>query len=161
MQIKELVASLEQTDSFADFAKRHPEHYLVHIFSSASEQASPPELGYYSKETDQITVFHTNPVQELPPEPVFKETGVLKALDLDTVQIGVEDAVEKAKAYTLEGYPNQIITKTISILQQKDVPVWNMTVITAAFSMINIRIDATNGKMLGRTMTSIMSLIRE
>jgi hypothetical protein len=151
------VKRLENSEAFQEFSRSNPHHYLVHAFSTGKEI----ELGYYGKESDKITVFKTNPVAMLPAEEVFKQQGVLEALNLDMVQLGLHEALERAEAERANAYPQHITTKSICILQQQDGPVWNITLVTATLQMINVKLSAQSGELHSRDMRSIMDLARE
>jgi hypothetical protein len=155
--VHDTVKRLENSDAFQEFSRSNPHHYLVHAFSTGKEI----ELGYYGKENDKITVFKTNPVTMLPAEEVFKQQGVLEALNLDMVQLGLHEALERAEAERADAYPRHTTTKSICILQQQDGPVWNITLVTATLQMINVKLSAQSGEVRSRDMRSIMDLARE
>ena len=100
-------------------------------------------------------------MQALPPEDVFKEQGALAQLDLSAVRIGFAQAIELAEKYRVQTYPHHPIMKMICVLQQQELPFWNMTLVTGTLQMINIRIDAVTGQLLSRSLHSIMDLAKE
>ena len=47
-----------------------------------------------------------------------------------------------------EKYNGEESTKKIIILQQFEAPTWNITYVTSAMNVLNVKIDATNGKII-------------
>jgi hypothetical protein len=152
--VHELVEKVEASQEF-----KLPEHVLVHVFSATGD-LGVAELGYYGAD-DKITVFRTNPISAMPPEEVFKEQGTLTKLDLSAVRIGLAQAGVKAEQYKQESYPHHMTMRMICILQQREQPEWNITIVTNTLHMINIKINAMTGELISRSMDSIMSLSRE
>lgn len=159
--VHEIVQRVEASPEFQEFSNANPHHYLAHVFATSAAEPGPMELGYYSKESDMITVFKTAPIAAMPPEEVFKESGTLRRLDLDAVLLGLAAAMERAEKERASAYPRHPAMKMICILQQQDVPVWNITIVTGTLQMINMKLSATNGELLSRSMQSIMGLVRE
>jgi hypothetical protein len=159
--VHDVVDKVESSAAFLAFNAENPHHYLVHAFSTAGAHIDPMELGYYGKEADKITVFKTDPLTRMPAEEVFKERGVLEALDLSLVKLGLTQALAKAEEYRHDAYPKHQTMKTICVLQQKQRPIWNMTIVTNTLNMINMRIDAQTGELISREMQSIMNLAKE
>jgi hypothetical protein len=157
MDVHDVVAKVESSPEFHEFKTQHPQHYLVHAFATTG----PLELGYYNKESDTITVFKSEPVAAMPPEDVFKQSGVLQRLDLARVKIGLQDALALAEKERLVAYPRHATMKTIAVLQQHDAPEWNITLVTATLQMINMKFNATTSELLSRSMQSIMDLARD
>jgi hypothetical protein len=53
----------------------------------------------------------------------------------------------------------EIVTKIIVLLQNIDGrPTWNLTLVTMAFSLLNVRIDAATGSVTGATKDSLFNL---
>ena len=164
--LKETIATLEQTEEFHEFETENPDHYLVHIFTTASLHESgtkiaPAELGYYGRSKDRITVFKTEPVKRMEEEEVFKEHGTLKKLLMENVQISVASAIDLAVKFQKESYPAHQAMRLICILQEQDRPVWNITIVTNTLQMANYKIDAADGTLLSKDMRSLMSLSKE
>ncbi|HLD42296.1 MAG TPA: hypothetical protein VJB06_04615, partial [archaeon] len=64
--------------------------------------------------------------------------------------IGICDAFRK------KNYPSENSIKTIIVLQNLSIgQVWNLTYLTSAFSTLNIKIDASNGKILKHTLVPL------
>ena len=157
--VHETVQRLEQSAAFRSFTNANPHHYLVHVFTTVSGKAAPLELGYYGN--DKITVFKTEPVAAMPPEDVFKEQGTLQKLDLGLVKLGLQEALERAEKERVINYPRHPTMKVICVLQQHNMPVWNLTLVTNTLQMINMKFSALTGELISRQIQSIMNLARE
>lgn len=117
------------------------------------------ELGYYSKKTDRIVVFETSPkIKKRPEEEAFKRKGSINRLDLNKVRISASQALKKCNELVSKKYSGQSITKKIIILQNIKSEVYNITLVSRGFNIINTRIDAENGKVTKHNMQSILSL---
>jgi len=133
-------------------------YVLAHVFFT---EKLGLEFGCYDEKNDKIVVFETNPVTMRPPEDVFKESGKLKALDMDKVAVGLHDARTLATAYLEEHYPQHPIQQEILVLQQAEHPVWNCTLVTKTLNMLNLKIDARSGDILHVGLHNIMDLRKD
>ncbi|MGV8162832.1 MAG: hypothetical protein ACP5N2_05880 [Candidatus Nanoarchaeia archaeon] len=150
---------LVNSDEFKEFKNSSDHFYLVHIYQMAGGQAkSSLEFGFYNSKTDKIVVFETNPIKQRPEEEVFKDGGTIHPLHLEKVKLSLEQGLTAAENTRKEKYPSEIIYKTISLLQNIDRQVWNITLISLSFNILNIRIDAESGELVDTSIHSIMSL---
>ncbi|MBR9700468.1 hypothetical protein GOV11_01220 [Candidatus Woesearchaeota archaeon] len=156
--IHELVETVEKSEPFKKFNKANPDHYLVHAFSHVKQDTGEVELGYYGKETDKITVFTTDPIESKPPEEVLKESGILRALDMKILKIGLTEAREIAEKHLKEKYSGQQASQEICILQQAEGPIWNITLVLASLNMLNLKIQADSGKITHEDLKNILDL---
>ena len=80
---------------------------------------------------------------------VFKHPDhTVAELDIETVNIEVDEALEVAQKLQEEKYPKSSPFKRIIILQNLEQgQVWNITYVTQNFKTLNIKIDAGNGKI--------------
>lgn len=158
--IHEQLSSLESSNEFKEFSLHNPDHYLVHVFCQVKGGRVVLEWGYYSEESDMIVVFETDPIKMRPPEKVFKEGGVLVPLSCEKVAVGFEQVREIAEACRRERYQDHPVQQELCILQQ-DPPVWNITLVFHTLNMLNLRIDAQEGKILHEDMRNILDLRAE
>lgn len=149
---------IEESPVFKEFKSAHPEAYLVHHFTMRKAGGLDEQVGYFDPETKQITTFSKEPVQLLGSDKSFSENEEIKPLNMKEVTVTFEDALKAAQEIMNEHYSAQNVTQEICILQHLDTQMWNMTLITNAFNMINIRIDAANGEVLSHEQRSIMDL---
>ena len=71
--------------------------------------------------------------------------------------------LKKTKEFTDKTYPNELINRTIAILQdlEKYGTVWNITHITHSFNTINMKLGAEDGRVLYNSIESLMGLIKK
>jgi hypothetical protein len=152
-------AKLTESELFADFMSQTGEFYLAHIYQMLGKDDSTSlEFGFYSKITDRIVVFETNPIRKRDEEEVFKEAETIMPLRLETVKISMDDALAISEKACKEKYPSEIVHKKIVLLQNIEQQVWNITLISLSFNIINIRIDAETGEVVNINIHSIMDL---
>jgi len=156
MNLKEIVKTVEQTQTFKDFKRQFPKAYLVHIFSMTKQ---PLQLGYYDEDSELITTFDvSNGVQKEQSAP-FREPDkkAIKALEITQVSFALEEAEEIASNIQKEKYPKEMIRETIIILQHLDVAqIFNVTFITHSFKTLNIKLDANTKQVLSHDLTNLI-----
>jgi len=159
MQLKLVIKKLEASSMFKKFKEKHPDFYLVHAFMMVEKGLSEWQIGYYSKKKDKIVVFDVGKeIQQNPESDVFKKGGSVKKVELDKVKMSFDDALELADKHIKKKYSAESVTKKIFILQKVDNLMWNVTFVTQAFNLINLKIDAATGKMFHDERTSILKL---
>jgi hypothetical protein len=166
MTLKDNVKKVESSKIFKDFIKANPDYFLAHCFAMLVEGEKEKdikwELGYYSEKTDKVVVFETTPnINMRPEEDAFKKDGTIKKLDIKKVKINVSKALKSCEELTTKKYPNRNITKKIIILQNLEKEIFNITLVTLSFDILNIRIDAATGEVLSDNIQSIMGLGRK
>ena len=159
MQLKPAIKRLESSSIFKKFKKSHPDFYLVHAFMMVEQGLSPWQIGYYSKKKDRIVVFDVgDKIEQSPESEVFKKGGSVKKIDMGKVKVGFDKALEMAEKHVKEKYGGEPVNKRFAILQNLERLCWNITFVTAAFNLINMKLDAATGKMFHDEKTSILKL---
>ena len=160
--LSEALEELEANPGYQSFKRDNHEYHLAHAFSMHKPGAAPDwQVGLYSPKTGKVVVFKTGPVEQLPAEEAFTKGEAVKRLDLALVTLDPERAEERALAVKEKERPGEIVTKVIVILQHLDRQVYNVTLVTAAFNILNVRVDAASGEVVSSQVRSIMSLRRE
>jgi len=159
--VHDTLVTVESSDLFLEFKKSHPKSYLVHAFSTGTmTQMMPIELGYY--EQDTIVVFHSDPIAQQPADKVFTDhEHALPQLDIDAVRVGLQDALVLAEKEQRKEYAAHQVVKVICVLQQKESPVWNMTLVTSTLHMLLLKLNAITGEVISRELQNLMSLKKE
>jgi len=165
MDFKHILRKIEVSREYKDFVNDNSDYYLVHVFTlTDSEHDNIWQIGYYSKETDKIIVFEhniDNPSEIIvhPPAEALKKEEYIQPLSVEAVSVSKEDASVICKELLKEYYSREILSKSIFLLQ--NLPefgqVWNVTMVTHAFSVINAKIDASNGKILKHHKENLMN----
>jgi len=161
MDLKQTVKKVELSKAFKQFKKAHPDYFLVHCFAMVveGEKEYAWELGYYSEKTDKLVVFETKPeIKMRPEEDAFKKEGTIKKLELSKVKTSVAKVLKACDELVQKKYPGKSITKRIIILQNLDKQIYNLTLVTLSFDILNIRVDAVTGEVLSDNIQNIMNL---
>ncbi len=158
--ISQLIKKIEDSGVFKEWRKENREYYLVHAFLMIDPSIKQEwQIGYYSKKKDKIVTFCVNEnITKNPEEEVFKKSGIVKKLDLKKVKIPYEKALNIAERFQKEHYPAHKTEKKIIILQNLNEELWNLTFISKAFSTLNMKISAENGKIISHNLTNLFSL---
>ena len=161
MDIKEVVEHIESSDEFKKFIAENPDNYLVHLFSMMdAEHKDDWQVGYYSKKSDKITVleFNDKKITVMPAEEAFKEKNYIAPLNLDQVKITQDQAMDSVQKILKENYSAESLAKIIVLLQNlpEFKQIWNMTVITPTFNVINVKVNAITGEVIKHSKESLI-----
>jgi len=155
--MKEILTIVEKSDVFKQYKEENPDSYLVHYFSMQKKTEREEQIGYFSLKTKLVTTFSKEPAIAGSDEPASKD-DIVKELDISQVTVSLDDALKAAHEVMKENYSSQNVTQEICVLQNLGEQLWNLTLITSAFNMINIRVDAKTGDVIKHEQHSIMSL---
>ncbi|MCF7871514.1 hypothetical protein K9L97_00605 [Candidatus Woesearchaeota archaeon] len=159
MGVKESFEDLQCSEEFKSFLENESGFILAHAhLMKEFDKDADWEFGFYNASRDAMTVFETNPVVRTPEQEVFKKSGVLKELDLNLVEVDFDEAMRLCETVRKDKYSSELIAKYIVILQNLHKQLWNITLVTKSFGLINIRIDAKSGDIISSNMTSIGDL---
>jgi hypothetical protein len=157
MEIKELIAKLESSAEFKSWEEQNKDFYIVHIFYMTNH---PPQIGYYNEEVDKIITFDVgDKIVVNPTTEVFKEDKKkVNLLDVEKIKFDMPEIKEKVKAFKEENYPNEIIDKEMSILQEISGDfVYNITYFTKAFNTLNVKVNGISGEIMSHDLSSLVS----
>ena len=163
---KEIHEKLVKSDAYSKFQEENKGYYLAHGFvqlDSKYNAAKDWQVGFYSKENDNLAVFETNPPEFASFDEAFKEGGVISELKYDSEKfLRTTECLEKAKNLLTEKYIGEITMSVILILQViNNNPTYNLTFITQAFSMITIHVNALSGEITKEVKNSVLDLKKE
>ncbi len=159
MEFKQALNILKEKDEFKEFKKENPSYFVVHGFLTREDSSDEGwQIGFYSEENDNIVVFETEPVERLPEDDAFKKQGSINPLDVEKIKFNLEEALEKAEKIREKEYAGQTVTKKIVVLQKLEEQIWNITLVTASFNIINIRLNTETGDLVSKKIESIMKL---
>lgn len=163
MLLKVAVENIENSEVFKSFKEKNPEFYLAHAFTTIDNIQGNWLVGYYSKSKDKAVVFEADKeIKRHPEEDIFKEPDKkVEELDLKKVKISLEKALAKAENLKIEKYSAETVKKIIVILQKLETELYNLTLVTETFNMINVKIDANTGDVISESITSILGLKKD
>ena len=144
---------LIRSKEFKEWKKNSEDSYLADGFIMLNDNYKEKldnlewQIDFYSPKKDLMTSFFIkdkNISLEEKQKILKEEHEAIKELNLDKLKINLKDALAKIE----KKYPKDIPSKVIIILQDIHVPLWNITFLTNSFNMLNINIDAENGKII-------------
>jgi len=150
---------LIESDEFKKFQENEEGFFLAHasIIKEVGKNATW-EFGYYHAGRDRMVIFNTEPISRSSEQEVFKKGLTINPLDISKVKVTYEQAMQIAEKVRQEKYKGEPINKYIVILQNLHKQVWNVTLITSAFNIINIKIDAKTGEVISTNKHSVLDL---
>lgn len=164
-EFSKIIEELNNSEVFKKFEKENKGYCLAHGFIQLKEdftQKSIWQIGYYSKDKDNLAVFEVNPTKFVDFEDAFKKEGEIPELKNINAFLKTNDIIEKLKKHLKDKYSNQLPNSFILILQViNDVPLYNITTITSSFNMINTRFDAKSGEIISDKISSVLDLKKE
>ena len=155
---------------------------------TTSNPANEWLLSYYDKKDDSFTTFSSLGTQRAAREQAFKKGKSLPKLDAGAVHLVISKGIEIAEGVRTTNYKGEETSRIIAILQpltQNEIlagnesdggkgnrkskaapkasvcPVWNITYITTAYNVINVKIDAETGKVLSHRLSGVMDFMQK
>ncbi|MCA9477829.1 MAG: hypothetical protein KC535_01645 [Nanoarchaeota archaeon] len=162
VELNEALKEVLQSKEYESFSKEHQGYYLAHGFIQLEGDFSGKkswQIGFYSPENDNLGVFETQPVKFQPLQDAFKDGGTISQLQDPKDFIPTETAISKIKKLLEEKHSHEVPHSGLIIVQViNDIPVYNITIITAAFSMITTHINALTGELVKENKSSVLDL---
>ena len=163
MELKLALKKLQGTLDFKKWKQKNKTTYFSYAFKILQEMTSNDwQLGFYDKKKDKITTFIVkgDDIRISPPEEVFKKEDMnVNEIEISKINLAFDNVISKAIEFQQKNFPKDTSIKTIVILQNisKFGNVWNITYVTEAFNTLNMKIDASNGKVVEHNLSSIFS----
>ena len=167
MDLKPALKKLEESPSFRKWKQKNKSTYFSYAFKIPQEMGSDDwQLGFYNKKKDKITTFTIakGNVSIRAEEEIFKkERTKVNEIEIGKVKFTFTNALDKANEFQQKNFPKDRSIKTIAILQNIHGlgNIWNITYVTEAFNTLNMKIDASNGKVLEHNLASVFSFRKE
>ena len=152
---------LKSSVHFKEYIKKNPDNYLASCFQMGKSglQDASWQFDFYSMKSGKMTSFQMGKsIAVQKDQEIFSKGTYPKKLKLGLVKVEFNDAMSRAGTLIKKKLPNESINKEIVILQEMDdKAVWNITLLTSAFNIMNIRIDANSGDVIQEKCESILS----
>lgn len=165
MEIKQALEKLQESNEFKKWRDENKEDFMSYAFCQIDKDEGAWQIGYHNKTEDKITTFIVdNEIKIIADQEIFKKPeAVVNKLDLDKVKLSFSEIMEKVSDFQKKEYSKEIVKQKIVILQnlEKFGNVWNITLITMAFNMLNMKLSAEDGKILHHKISSILDLRKE
>lgn len=159
MLLKELRNLVESNDEYKTYRAHAPNALIAHVFINQKNNSEEWHLGYFDPDTKKITSFTTEPTVHISgSDAALSKTGDVPPLSWNELKVEFATAKASAEKIMKEHYSAHPGAQMISVLQTIDIPVWNLTIVTNTFHIVNIRIDAVTGQVLAHAQQSLMGL---
>jgi len=155
LDIKQAYAKLESSKEFKN------KGYLCSFFmmSSIKElEGQPWQIGFYSEKDDKITSYIVSDSVKIEnnDSKIFKDNNTkIYELKIDTIKTNIKKILKETNDL-IKKY-HETPSKIIIVLQKLEKAVWNISYITETFNLINIKIDASTGKIISENRSSLLS----
>lgn len=162
MDFKKIIKQIEASSEFKKWKKENPKAYLAHAFIMSDEKGNGEwQVGYFNPKDELMTtaIICDNKVDLKCCDEIFKKPETkIGELELDKVKIGYDDSCKIAEEFRKKEYKQELPLKTIAVLQNLEEHgiVWNLTYLTMKLNTLNIKIDASTGKIKHYELTSLM-----
>lgn len=163
MDLKNSFKKLLSSNIFKKWRSNHKEAYLCSCFiligdDIVDKNLSKWQFDFWMKEKEKMTSFLMGKeisMQEDDESFKKKETKILE-LDIKKTRLNMEDAFEKIGK--MDEAKKEKFSKKIVILQNiEGRTMWNISLITDTFNVLNIKIDAISGEVISKESTSLLS----
>ena len=162
MDIKEAIEKLEKSRDFCEWKKSNEKAHLSYAMCMLEDSSKNQwKIGYYNIPNDKTTTFSIGQNINLEnEEEVFKkEETVMRELRLEHLKLSLKEAIHLADEFKKEKFPKELPVKKIAIAQHLDNAgeIWNITYITKALNVLNMKINANTGKVVSSDIESVLS----
>ncbi len=147
MNLQEGFSKIENSEEFKEFKAKTPELILTSVFLNKENW----EYNYFTK-NKMVTFLEQNNIIKTEESDIYEKQEI-EELEIKNIKIKFEEAKELAKKLMND----EKITKEIIILQQKEVPYWNITYITSGLNVFNIKLNAIDGNIIEQKFENIMN----
>jgi len=152
MDLHEILARLTRHSIFKEWHSKNSEYFLVHAFVLLDEvNKGICQIGFYNHEKERMVTFMVSPteVQVTQEQEVLKKESTIQKLNPEDVKLTIEDALKISKQCIKENYSAETPLKEFFIIQNTEgQTMFNITLFTQSFHTINIKINATTGKLI-------------
>lgn len=161
MDALETIRAIESRPDFLRWKESNPSAYLTSAFSMFSEGSSGDWLiSFYNPDNDIMGTFSINEAKSH--EEPFSKEGSIPELVQKNVKISDEKALDAASAEFRKSQGSEPVQKTIIVLQKLNArELWNITFITAAFKVVNIKVSASSGAVIDTSVNAITDFMKK
>jgi len=164
MDLKLALEKLKQSNEFKNLNKNI--YFSCALIMLENDKSGPWQLGFYHKSTDKMITFivDNDEIKMEKEEEIFKKPGMeVNKVDIEKATIPCNEILKTAKEFQKNKYPQELINKTIAILQNLNEygNIWNITYVTHSFKTLNMKINAESGDIITHNLQSLMSLVKK
>lgn len=153
-----LFKKLGSSRELKDFKKKSSQAFLYACFFVSEGNW---QFDFYNPKDKFITTFEvSDKIKVMPVDKALDHGSKISELHLDKVKVDCDQAMDLVRKFIAIQYPSDnFFTKTIVILQNLDNKVvWNITMLTSTLKLLNVKLDASSGKVLSHCIESFLSM---
>ena len=142
--------SLLELAKNARLAVKNEDAYLTSFMTQLSDRkdAIRWSVHFYDPLADSMYTYDEQSGEVYGPDEVLKQADFIPELDVNNVTVPVEEALDAAYEAAL---PESTFVRVIVLLQVLDeLETWNITFMNERFHSLNVRIDATSGRLIAK-----------
>ena len=155
--IKNLIETIEQSEEYKNWKMDNANAFLTNVFTMFEDinaREMEWQLHYYNPDSQKLSSFikiKGNIIVKKDQD--FVKQDEMKKLNLEDAKEELEDLLTKIKVR----YHNQKIEKIIVVLYTNEDILWNITLLTSIFNVINVKVNAITGEFIKDELKSAMS----
>ena len=160
MDVVQTIHGIEQTARFKDWRKANKTAYLTSAFTMfGNDEEKEWLISYYNPKSNTLITFSS--AQELREQEPFTKEEKIPQLKPEEAKVKDKEALEAAKKTLRKNYRAEETQRTVMVLQElNETPTWNITFITETFKVANVKISATDGKLISHNTTAISEFMQ-
>jgi hypothetical protein len=146
---------LVKDSKFKSWKEKNKDAYLCSVFLLKDEQNSSNwQFDYYLPKKNKMTTFIVDKkIKFTKDQKIFSNSDKIDEIKLEDVKFSFDDVVK----LVMPKYKDKKFIKEIIIIQSLNSKLlWNISLVTTDFNLINVKIDALNGKILEETSSSLL-----
>ena len=146
---------LIEDKKFKSWYDKYKDSYLCSVFILKDEEKSSGwQFDYYLPKKNRMTTFIVGKdIKMMKDQKIFSKSDKIDKINLENVKFSFDNVVKLVKPK----YKDKNFVKEIIIIQSLDSKLlWNVSLVTTDLYLINIKVDAVNGKILEETSSSLL-----
>ena len=147
MNLKGDYSKIIESEEFQGFKKENESAFLANVFLDSNGWQFN-----FAFDKKMISFYIESDLIKTEESEAYEKDSNPEELEIEKIKIDLEKVEEIVKKLS-----DEEITKKIIILQQKEVPYWNITNITSSLNVLNVRVNAISGEILEQKEESIMN----
>ncbi|MAG52713.1 MAG: hypothetical protein CMH62_02005 [Nanoarchaeota archaeon] len=152
--IKQAVTELKNQKIFSSYKA---DLTLINAFAMIEAGKIIWQLNYLNPKTKKLVSFTPSKNTHTEEQPSLNENKKLENLNLENVKIDVNEILKIVKSLLKKEYSSETITKKIITLHTiKKETFWSFTMLTTSLKVLNLRINASSGKVISKKISSIL-----
>ena len=143
------------SEEFKKWKSKNKDSYLSScLIMQDQDNKGSWNFGYYILKKNKITTFiMDNEIIINEDQKIFEQSKEkLKEVKINDVEFNL-DNVNK---FILKEFKDKKLIKTIIVLQYIEALLWNITLLGLDFNLINIKLDSKTGKLIDKSVTSML-----